>query len=221
MDLGWGDAYDSYRSSKGFLQEVYYMQLHIPCQLRSLFWDFVLSGFGFLGSFLLQEVDQMLSTVLFYQNWWWCCHGVACDRKWISKWQRCLFESHVPECAPGSAGDCSLPPWNSLPSILQLGTKGATFKGERVPQPPNWLNLCHPMLFVSMLINANYGSGACDALIIKAILFFCACTVCHKQSPDLGSLDATNNNTICYNNEYVIHGVRLPTQSMGLGSITW
>lgn len=140
-----------------------------------------------LGSFLVCGVDQMLPTILFYQNWWWCCHVVfACDRKWISKWQRCLFESHVLECAPGSAGDCSLPQWNSLPSVLHLGTKGATLKGERVPQLPNWLNLCLPMLFASMLINVNYGSGACDVLIIKAILFSCACTVCSTIEPWLG-----------------------------------
>lgn len=188
MDLGWEDAYDSYRIQQGlvFLQEVYYMQLHIPCPLRSLFWDFVLSGFGFLGSFLLHGINKRLATALVCQNWWWCCDVVACDRNWISKWQRCLFESRVLECAPGSAEDCSLPHWNSLPSVLQLGTKGATLKDERVPQLPNWLNLCLPMLFASMLINVNYGSGACDVLIIKAILFFCACTVCHTIEPWLG-----------------------------------
>lgn len=83
----------------------------------------------------------------------------------------------------GSAGGCSLRHGNSLPSVLRLGARGATLKGERVPQLPNWLNLCLPMLFASMLINVNYGSGACDVLIIRAILFFCACTVCNTIEP--------------------------------------
>lgn len=188
MDLGWGDAYDSYRSSKGwFLQEVYHVQLHIPCPLRVTLlrfhfkWTWLFGVFSSTWSRSDVASHPFFSELMVVLPW-----GFACDRKWISKWQRCLFIVHVLECAPGSAGHCSLPHWNSLPSVLQLGTKGATLKGGRVPQPPNWLNLCLPMLFASMLINVNYGSGACDVLIIKAILFFCACTVCHTIEPWLG-----------------------------------
>lgn len=109
----------------------------------------------------------------------------AVARDWIRKWQRCSFK-----CTHGS---CWLGALGVQPSLLETASplfcswepEESPYKA-RVRHLPNWLNLCLPMLFASMLINVNYGSGACDVLIIRAILFFCACTVCNTKEPWLG-----------------------------------
>lgn len=72
--LGWEDAYDNYRSSKGCILEggsllhaaPYPMSFKVTLLRFHLKWIWL-----FWGLFLIHLVDQRLPTVLFDPNWWW------------------------------------------------------------------------------------------------------------------------------------------------------